>query len=88
MINVENTRIELEHLYIKSYMLCVRWLTKLLQVLVYLRLYQTDCFNACLLDIIITQTPSRQLEEINNPKTPKPQFLFKSQMELITKLNF
>lgn len=32
MINVENTRIELEHLYIKSYMLCVRWLTKLLQI--------------------------------------------------------
>lgn len=37
----------------------------------------TDCFNACLLDIIIAQTPSRQLEEVNNSKTPKPLFHFK-----------
>ena len=35
----------------------------------------TDCFNACLLDIILHKTSSRQLKEINNSKTPKPQFL-------------
>lgn len=48
----------------------------------------TDCFNACLLDIILHKTSSRQLKEINNSKTPKPQFLFWSQMELTTKLKF
>ena len=88
MINVENTRIELEHLYIKSYILCVRWFTKLLQVLVYLRIYQTDCFNACLLDIFITQTSSRQSKEINNSKTPKPPFSILSKGNLQPKLKF
>ena len=83
----ENTRIELAHLYMKSYILCVRWFTKLLQVLVYLRLYQTDWFS-CLLFRYHYSTSFFRLKEGNNSTNSKTSFNFKDQRELTIKLNF